>query len=55
VVTDDGGEDEFGPGDFSSIPPGRDAWVVGDQPVVVIDVTGMKKYAKEISIGERAA
>ena len=55
VVMDDGSEDEFGPGDFSSIPPGHDAWVVGDQPVVVIDVTGMKEYAKETSISERAA
>ena len=51
----DGREDEFGPGDFSNIPPGRDAWVVGDQPVVVIDVIGMKEYAEEISIDERAA
>ncbi len=55
VVMDDGSEDEFGPGDFSSIPPGHDAWVVGDQPVVVIDVTGMKEYAKETSINQRAA
>jgi hypothetical protein len=46
VVMDDGSEDEFGPGDISNIPPGHDAWVVGDEPVVVIDVTGMKEYAK---------
>src|SRR5437762_1388471 len=23
---------EFGPGDFSIIPPGHDAWIVGDEP-----------------------
>ncbi len=55
VVMDNGDEDEFGPGDFSNIPPGHDAWVVGDQPVVVIGVTGMKEYAKETSIKERTA
>jgi hypothetical protein len=43
---DDGSEDEFGPGDIGYLPPGHDAWVVGDEPVVVIDVTGMKEYAK---------
>ena len=46
VVMDDGSEDEFGPGDIGYLPPGHDAWVVGDEPVVVIDVTGMKEYAK---------
>ena len=46
VVMDDGSEEEFGPGDVCYIPPGHDAWVVGDEPVVVIDVTGMKQYAK---------
>jgi hypothetical protein len=46
VVMDDGSEDEFGPGDISHIPPGHDAWVVGDEPVVAIDITGMGDYAK---------
>lgn len=47
VVTDDGEEVEIGPGEVSFIPPGHDAWVVGDEPVVCIDVTGMGDYAKE--------
>ena len=47
---DDGSEDEFGPGDISLLPSGHDAWVVGDEPVVVIDVTGMVDYAKAKSI-----
>jgi hypothetical protein len=29
------------------LPPGHDAWVVGDEPVVVIDISGMVDYAKE--------
>jgi len=46
VVMDDGSEQEFGPGDVSLLPPGHDAWVVGDEPVVIIDVSGMVDYAK---------
>jgi hypothetical protein len=46
VVMDDGSEDEFVPGDVSLLPPGHDGWVVGDEPVVVIDITGMADYAK---------
>jgi mannose-6-phosphate isomerase-like protein (cupin superfamily) len=46
VVMDDGTEKEFGPGDVSLIPPGHDAWVVGNEPVVVIDISGMIDYAK---------
>ena len=42
----DGREMEFGPGDVSWLPPGHDAWVVGDEPVVVIDISGMGQYAK---------
>ncbi len=45
VVMDDGSEQEFGPGDLALIPPGHDAWVVGKEPVVTIDVTGMADYA----------
>jgi hypothetical protein len=46
VVMDDGTAKEFGPGDVSNIPPGHDAWVVGNEPVVLIDITGMTEYAK---------
>ncbi len=46
VRMDDGSELEFGPGDVSWLPPGHDAWVVGDEPVVVIDISGMGQYAK---------
>jgi hypothetical protein len=46
VVMDDGSHAEFAPGDVSLIPPGHDAWVVGNDPVVVIDISGMVEYAK---------
>jgi quercetin dioxygenase-like cupin family protein len=46
VVMDDGEEMEFGPGDFSIIPGGHDAWIVGDEPCVVIDWQGFADYAK---------
>lgn len=42
---DDGAEEEFGPGDAAVIPPGHNAWVVGNEPVVGIDFTGLKEYA----------
>jgi hypothetical protein len=28
------------------IPPRHDAWVVGNEPVVVIDISGMHDYAR---------
>ncbi|CAG7616145.1 cupin domain-containing protein [Actinacidiphila bryophytorum] len=46
VVMDDGEEEEYGPGDFGVIPPGHDAWVLGDEPCVVIDWQGFADYAK---------
>ena len=46
VVMDDGEEAEFGPGDFGIIAPGHDAWIVGDEPCVVIDWQGFADYAK---------
>ncbi|MBM9503476.1 cupin domain-containing protein [Actinacidiphila acididurans] len=46
IVMDDGEETEYGPGDFGIIPPGHDAWIVGDEPCVLIDWQGMADYAK---------
>jgi quercetin dioxygenase-like cupin family protein len=33
-------------GDITSLPSGHDAWVVGDEPVVVVDWYGASTYAK---------
>jgi mannose-6-phosphate isomerase-like protein (cupin superfamily) len=46
VVMDDGRERDFVAGDVALVPPGHDAWVVGNEPVIVVDVTGMGEYAK---------
>ena len=46
VKMDDGQELECRPGDVSLLPSGHDAWVVGDEPAVVVDFQGMIDYAK---------
>ena len=46
VVMDDGEELEYGPGDFADMAPGHDAWIVGDEPCVVVDWQGYADYAK---------
>jgi hypothetical protein len=40
VRMDDGSEAEFGPGDVGSIPPGHDAWIIGNEPFISIDFWG---------------
>lgn len=39
VKMKDGNEFEFGPGDISILPAGHDAWVIGNEPLVVIEQT----------------
>jgi quercetin dioxygenase-like cupin family protein len=51
VVMDDGEEVEFGPGDFSIIEAGHDAWVLGSEPCVVIDWQGFADYATDRPAG----
>jgi len=46
VRMDDGSEEEFGAGEVHVIPPGHDAWVVGDEACVAVDWTGFSDYAK---------
>jgi quercetin dioxygenase-like cupin family protein len=48
VRMDDGTEAEGGPGEAYVIPPGHDAWVVGDEPVVTVDMSRVtaEEYAK---------
>jgi hypothetical protein len=42
----DGAEFDVGPGEITALPSGHDAWVVGDEPVVLIDWCGASNYAK---------
>jgi hypothetical protein len=46
IKMDDGTEFVAEPGDVTSLPSGHDAWVVGDEPVVVVDWFGATDYAK---------
>ena len=46
ILMDDGTEFECRPGDVSLLPSGHDAWVVGNEPAVVVDFQGMIDYAK---------
>ena len=45
VKMDDGTEKDFKAGDVSYLKAGHDGWVVGDEPVVVVDFQGMLDYA----------
>lgn len=49
VVINDGTEIDVSPGDVVDIPAGHDAWVVGDEPAVGIDIVGDANYAKSSS------
>lgn len=42
----DGDEFDLNPGDVSLLPSGHDAWVVGKEPVVLVDWHGAGEYAK---------
>jgi hypothetical protein len=46
IRMDDGTEFVAGPGDVTSLPSGHDAWVVGDEPVTVVDWFGASNYAR---------
>lgn len=45
IKMDDGTLLECKPGDVSVLPQGHDAWVVGNEPVVLVDFQGMTEYA----------
>lgn len=54
VQMGDGVELEIGPEEVFEIPPGHDAWVVGDEPWVSVDFEAMRSYARaEPSAGRR--
>jgi hypothetical protein len=47
IKMDDGTEVDCKAGDVSLLPTGHDAWVVGNEPVVIVDFQGMVDYAKQ--------
>jgi len=48
VVMEDGTEIDIGPGDIASLPPGHDAWVIGDETVVAIDWQGASVWGRPL-------
>ena len=55
IRTDDGREFVAGPGDVTSLPSGHDAWVVGNEPVVVVDWYGASDYARQAEAAASAS
>lgn len=54
VAMPDGIEMEIPPNHVYEIPPGHDAWVIGDEPWIAIDWAGMRSFARPIAgRGER--
>ena len=35
-------EEEFGDGDIAYVPPGHNSWVLGNEPLVILDFSGFK-------------
>ena len=46
IYMSDGKQLESVAGDVTALPSGHDAWVIGDEPVVLIDFFGASNYAK---------
>jgi hypothetical protein len=47
VETDDGTELDIGAGQPSDLPAGHDAWVIGDEPCVMVDISpDATRYAR---------
>jgi hypothetical protein len=46
ILMDDGTELIAEPGDVTSLPSGHDAWVIGDEPAIMVDWFGASNYAK---------
>ena len=47
IVMDDGTKLTSRAGDVSLLPMGHDAWVVGNEPAVLVDFQGMMDYARQ--------
>lgn len=46
ILMTDGSEFVATAGDVTALPSGHDAWVIGNEPVVVVDFFGASNYAK---------
>jgi quercetin dioxygenase-like cupin family protein len=55
IVADDGQEREIHAGDVVVIPPGHDAYTVGDETCVLLDFSGFDQYAVARAGGSKQA
>lgn len=53
IETNDGISMDIGPDEVFEIPPGHDAWVVGDEPWVSVDFEAMRVFGKGEASGAR--
>ena len=49
VAMEDGRELEAGPDDVMDIPPGHDAWVVGDEPFETVEIAGIYGFGRPVA------
>jgi hypothetical protein len=49
VLMEDGHEMDVGPEDVFDIPPGHDAWVVGDEPFETVEIAGIYGYGRRVA------
>jgi class 3 adenylate cyclase len=49
VLMEDGHEIDVGPDDVFDIPPGHDAWVVGDDPFETVEIAGIYGYGRRLA------
>jgi hypothetical protein len=47
VQMDDGSVEDFGKNDIMMLPPGHDAWTVGDEPCVFVEFSQGYNYYKD--------
>jgi quercetin dioxygenase-like cupin family protein len=46
TIMDDGTVYDSGPGDVGIVPPGHNSMVIGDEPCIMIDFSGIEEYIK---------
>jgi class 3 adenylate cyclase len=53
LTTDEGAQRTFGPGGVFDIPPGHDACILGDEPLITVEFRGARDWAKPMESRER--
>jgi class 3 adenylate cyclase len=53
IVYADGANRTLGPGEAFDVPPGHDAYVIGDEPFISLEFRGARDWAKPRTAGER--